>query len=237
MELQIMEQRHMFIYGYENEARTNLLKDIEKAYPVIADSDKPIALYFDNLGLPVKSTLSPKDAIISRDYLHSVIAERLIEKTLESKQECISKMVTALNKVTYMDYKNVYELLNGLKQAKECYLEEYMYGKVNKIVKPYVDMAFFIKYKEMMGINSYIAVIYDKKNPISISSTKAINDLISSRINKVMSLKIAIEPGNWPVYYNTFGDAVEYVHDYGTVELDDAQKEHVKKLKRNLSED
>lgn len=85
-----------------------------------------------------------------------------------------------------------------------------------------------------MGMNSYFGIVYDKKGPLAIPSTRQINNLIGSRINGDISVKIAMEPENWETYVDSNGQFVQATHDYGTVELDDSFQKYMKKVKRNL---
>ena len=63
------------------------------------------------------------------------------------------------------------------------------------------------------------------------SSTQAINNLIGSRINGDISVKVAIEPDDWETYRDSNGQFVGAIHDYGTVELDDSYKKYMKSRK------
>ena len=87
--IEIMEQsRHLFVYGTNDEHRSSFLRSLEKSYPVQVDSNKPIALYFDSLGMPkVEDNLNDKNNYLiraaSREYLSFAVATRILEKSLE----------------------------------------------------------------------------------------------------------------------------------------------------------
>ena len=89
-------------------------------------------------------------------------------------------------------------------------------------------------YKEAMNMKSYFGIIFDKQTPLMPSSTQAINNLIGSRINGDISVKVAIEPDDWETYRDSNGQFVEATHDYGTVELDNSSKTYMKNRERNM---
>lgn len=256
---QIMEQsRHLFIYGYNDEHRSDFLKSLEYDYPVIADSDKPVALYFDSLGMPkLDVNLKDKDGylihVACREYLSFTIATRILERSMEFDKTILdsrlSRLIGLINKiyinknVRHAKIETTLDLLKEIKISRDFYYESYInYAKgmierisIDDIAIPFLQSEMFVRlYKESMNINSYFGIIFDKKSPLTISSTKEINDLIGSRINGDISVKVAIEPNDWETYKDTNGQFVEAVHDYGTVELDDSLKEHMKILTKHF---
>lgn len=252
------QSRHLFIYGYDNDYRSDFLKSLEIAYPVTIDSNKPVALYFNSLGLPkIESSIKDKDTYlihsISREYLYFTVAFKILERSVEIDKSTLDRrlkrLISLINIINsnrnneYKEIETVADLLKEINNTKKFYLENYInYMKgltksisVNDISIPFMQLEMFVnEYKKAMGINSYIGIIFDKKEPLDISSTHAINNLINSRINKDISVKVAIEPNNWDSYRTTNGSFIDAIHDYGTVELDDSYKKHIKILKRQL---
>ena len=253
---QIMEQsRHLFIYGYNNEHRSDFLKNLEYDYPVIADSDKPTALYFDSLGMPeIDVDLKDRDRYLihaaSREHLSFAIATRILERSMEFDRTILdnrlSRLINLINRnknVGHAEIESVEHLLKEIKTSRDFYYESYInYVKglterisIDDAAIPFLQLEMFVRlYKEAMNINSYFGIIFDKKSPLAIPSTQAINNLIGGRINGDMSIKVAIEPDDWETYRDVNGQLVEAIHDYGTVELDDSLKEHMKTLTKHF---
>ena len=252
--IEIMEQsRHLFVYGTNDEHRSSFLRSLEKSYPVQVDSNKPIALYFDSLGMPkVEDNLNDKNNYLiraaSREYLSFAVATRILEKSLEfdGLDSRLSRLINIINNSKNTDYteiKTSQDLLKEIKSSRDFYYEKYIkYIKglvdginIKDITIPFLSLEMFVKlYKEGMDIDSYIGIIFDKKNPIAISSTQSINNLIGSRINKDISIKVSIEPNDWETYIDANGQIIETIHDYGTVELDNSYEENIKRLSKQI---
>ena len=224
-------------------------------YPIKIDSDKPTALYFDSLGLPkVDADFKNKDSYIiqasSREYLFFTIAAKILEKSMEYDRTILNSRLSRLIKIInknknsgYSEIETADQLLKEIKTSRDFYYEnyiKYVKGQIEKVARdnvsiPFLQLEMFVMlYKEAMKINSYFGIIFDKKSALATSSTLAINDLIGSRINKDISMKIAIEPDNWERYIGTNGQFVEATHDYGIVELDDSFKKNMKTLTKHF---
>ena len=69
---EIMQSRHLFIYGYDTNCKSEFLKGLESEYPVSVDSNEPIVLYSNNFGLPKTDvSLAGKD----KYYIHRMSSE------------------------------------------------------------------------------------------------------------------------------------------------------------------
>lgn len=255
---QIMDQsRHQFIFGYDGIQRKQFLENMASHYPIVLDKRSPMSIYVTELGLPkipiCDSELSEyKIYSISREFLYFSIASDIILKAkslndITMLNEKMKKLIDTLNKYginnkNYSRMEDIDDLIRLLLQSKEFYknfyIEYYGSGKdnmeINDIALPFLNFDMFIRnIKSAFNNESYFGVIIDKQSDIALSSTKAINDLVGSRINKDISMKIATEPDKWDSYRNSNGQIIESVHDYGTVELDDSQSQYLKKLKGN----
>ena len=248
---EIMDQsRHQFIYGYNNEHRSNFFKSLEKDYPLTIDANKPTALYFDCLGMPqLDVDLNEKNKYLidaaSREYLSFAIVTKILEKSMEFDKTILdtrlSRLINIINEsrnAGYTEIEKVTDLLKEIKTSRDFYYENYInYVKgltekisIDDISIPFLQLEIFVRlYNEAMNMDSYFGIIFDKKNPLAISSTKAINNLIGARINKDISMKIVTEPDNWETYKDVNGQFIEAIHDYGTIELDNSY-EDMKKL-------
>lgn len=190
---QIMEQsRHLFIYGYNNEHRSKFLRGLEYDYPVIVNSDKPIALYFDTLGIPkIDVDLKDRDKYlinaVSREYLSFAISTKILERSMELDGTILDSRLSRL-----------ISIINGNKNGG--------YGKI----KTTLDLLKEIKISRDFYYESYI------------------------NYAKGLTEEISIEPDDWETYRDVNGQLVEAIHDYGSVELDDSFKKHMKTLIRNF---
>lgn len=250
----IGSNRHQFIYGKDNVKRKSFVKELDNMFPIKIDCDSPIAVCLNEFGLPNISTSdsilkSDKVAILSREYLFFTIAHQILLKSRENigfdlLNSKIEKLLMVLNKYSknpdYPNISNLDELINILAQSKDFYKNyyiNYLSGdseekNIDDIVLPFLELNFFIShYKRCLNINSHFGIIIDKDQDIALSSIKAINLLVGSRINKDISMKIVVEPGKWDSFVAPNGQFVEAVHDYGIVELDNSQSEYIKKLK------
>lgn len=245
---EIMEQsRHQFIYGYNQEHRNEFLRSLENDYPITENSNKPVALYFDTLGIPKTIDETNKNnylaSISSREYIYFSIATKILEYSMKinSIDEKLSKLIEMINIGASKKSKDIKELINDLKISRDFYYKQYINSitgirndfSINDITIPFLKLEMFINlYKEAMNIDSYFGIIIDKKEPFSKQSTQAINKLINGRINKDISIKVALEPGDWETYIDGNGHYIESLHDYGIVEVDDSYQKYIKKLKK-----
>ncbi len=139
----------------------------------------------------------------------------------------------------YYSIEDCDDLIQTLIQSKEFYQKYYIdyYKKeiesasINEVRLPFLPFDMFISdLTTSINNDSYFGIIIDKQKDIALSSTKVINSLVGSRINKDISMKIAVEPKKWDSYISVNGQLIEYVHDYDIVELDDSQSQYSKKI-------
>lgn len=253
----IMDQsRHLFLYGYDGSKRKQFLEDMASSYPIVLDKESPMAIYVTEFALPkIESFNSGFDKykidLVSREFLYFSIVSDILLKTMETNDltllnDRISNLIVTLNKFLNKDYspmRDLNDLIKVLIESKEFYKRYYMeyYGKgndilsINDIALPFMQFDMVIgRLKNALNNNSYFGIILDKQNDIALSSTKAINGLVGSRINKDISMKIATEPDKWTSYVDSNGQLVERIHDYGVVELDDSESQYLKRIKRDI---
>ena len=126
-------------------------------------------------------------------------------------------------------------MINESKTFYKKYYEYYLtHGnsiyKIDEIRIQFVQLELFLKQiKKEINNDSYFALIIDNKKDIFSLSTKVINLYVGSRINDVISMKIATDPNKWKSFVDCNGQFVEAVHDYGEVELDDSYKKMIKR--------
>lgn len=254
----IMDQsRHQFIYGYDGIKRKQFLESLTDNYPIALDENAPAAIYLSDIALP-KIPVSDssidlyKIDLIAREFLYFSIASDILSSAasqvdMDLLNHRIKGLINALNRCfinkDYLPISDFDNLLSALRQSKDFYQKYYMeyYGKgteslsINDIPLPFMQLDMFIKFlKEALNNSSYFGIIVDKQNSMAVASTKAINDLVGSRINQDISMKVALEPDKWDTYIGASDQLIEYIHDYGTVELDDSESEYLKRIKKNL---
>ena len=83
------ESRHHFVYGYDTTKRKEFCESLEKSYPIVMDSDKPMGIYLEEYGLPnIEYDKGLVDMYetwsISREYLWFSIIYRILSNAKES---------------------------------------------------------------------------------------------------------------------------------------------------------
>ena len=251
---EIMDQsRHQFIYGYNTDERTKQIKEMVKDYPIKIGESSPMGIYLENHAITSEKTDHNIDKMLasrmSQEYLCFSIAYTLLDKALDDNDfsaipQRVSTFLTAINQLLIdqesANVKSLQELLQILKMGLNFYQINYnatvetgsFTGHFSDIPMSFMSLDVFIKYfKKMLNNNSYVAVIVDLKNPISSLATQAINEYLTKRCNADLSMKVVCEPGAWATYYDFSGIPVEYIHDYGTVELDESHQKCLENIK------
>lgn len=255
---EIMDQsRHLFVYGYNNDSRKEIVDSLEKDYPVVFDSNKPMAVNIKDLGIPdYKINYDGVDynklILIGKEYFDFTVFDSIIKRTREAYDDDfinqrLKNVYEMLNRSSLnpdpIVIEDIKSLLSVIEEAKDFYhgtYKEYVetgrdYKPIDVITLPFVDLDFLIKrYKSEMNNNSYFGFIIDKQNPIARTSMMAINLYTGARINDNISMKIFTDPNDWDCYKTSDGGFVEAVHDYGEVELDDSVKKYIKEQKRRM---
>ena len=144
-ESEIIDQdRHLFIYGYNNEARKSLIDTIEEDYPVVFDENKPMAVNVKDYGIPImpinnKGIDYDRLRIIGREYFDFSVADALIgrareqydDKTLNERFQRIDNMINRTTfHVSSKEIKDLRDLLDAIAESKDFYKGNY---------KEYVD--------------------------------------------------------------------------------------------------
>ena len=245
LEKNIMEQnRHQFIYGYNTSERQMLLDNLIRLYVIENNVDKPIGIYLSEFNMEFNDG---RDKIrlysIAREFLTFNIIYSILKEVLNNcalDEEDVNKFLNKINHVylksSYSEIKSLNELLLVLKESMEFYNNYYEMEcpNISNLKMPFLDLTMVIKnIKKMINNNSYFAIIINGDN-ISNITKLAINNLLGSRINKDISMKIFCEPGSWNVNYDFNGNIINNIHDYGVVNFDESEREYTRILKNNL---
>ena len=234
----IMEQnRHMFIYD-DGIERQNYLTQLENAYPIKTEQYSPMAIYMDELRLPNVNNEEidkTKIAILTREYLIYSIAYKILKKIYE--QIDINSLNDRINNLSFWLEKNnsdidkineLKQLLQNLEKSVNFYIESYFEvlktGKFSldfdKLPISYMNIEKFTKdIKSFLNNKSYFGIIINQQGQISLELQKAINWLITKRINSNISIKVFCQESNWETYYDLDGTLAENIHDYESVKI------------------
>ncbi|MDE5888938.1 MAG: hypothetical protein K2H20_02850, partial [Bacilli bacterium] len=224
--------------------------------PIVLDQNKPMGIYLDTLGFPkvetdIKTLDNGKLDLFAREYFNFVLWDNLISSfrenvDTEKEQVRIEKFLTRISNLDGHRSKTIEDYARAIKNSRDAFLEAYMKyiqtgeidSFIDKLEVPFIMVEYSIKkFKVMLNNNSFFAVVADNQEVISTYSCRAINNIVSSRINGDISMNVATDPDKWKTYYAQNGQLAEYVHDYGVIELDNSLNEHVKKLKKNFYSD
>lgn len=243
----INEDRHLFIYGYEGDKRSNLLKEIALESQDKFDGKSPIGVYIYDDGLPeikvkVEDMIPLK--ILARDYYSYLICDEILKAVLNTKIENLDEFTYYINKCFLKEKaSSIEEISYMLNKSKDiCYREFINYinnGEISGILfeAPFEFMftVHFVTYlKRNLNMNSYFALLFDVPDDLSIISQKAINDYVGCRNNADISMKVATNNEVWKTLYDLNGNMVQSVHDFGYVEIDNNLNDNMKKIKRKI---
>lgn len=257
----INESRHYFIYGENSKKRSDFLSNLEREYEIEFDKDIPMAIYLDDIGLPNKTINFKKtDTIIiyslARNYLNFIIASNIFRniilklelgKDIPNLEERINSLLSRFNRLfVNPDFKKITsleKLLEAFHESRKFYLNYFLditeKGNtdldISDLQIPFLDMNSFLYYtKKFLNNHSRFCVIADNQKDIHIVSKKAINGIVTSRINEDLSMKVASDINNWNTYLSLNGVLAQSIHDYGVIELDDNYNKQLRRvMKRN----
>lgn len=247
IEREIMQSRHMFIYGKDGQERRDLLKSLEKKYPAKLDSETPVAIYLEEFGLPKEPTYKVADpdrlSTIAYEYLDFSLAHNVVRNAqenipLEELNRRIQTLLENMNHFTSnLNLKSIQDLEQLLRETRDFYKKYFIsystQGKemsIDKLKLPFLMFDLWVQqYKTALNSDSYFALMVDKQEPMSILSTKCINQYVGSRCNRDISMKVATSPDGWDSYVDRNGQFIEAIHDYGVVEIDDSYNQYIRR--------
>lgn len=239
----ISNSRHQIIYGSSSEERIKLLMELSKENPVVKDKNVPIAIYIDDFNPNIDKVSESADenqvSILCKDYFAYLVAFFLTEELKKIKIESsnIKNFLQQINNL-YLNFnqkeiESLEELSDKLKKAKDFYLEKLIELLANGSIKInfsatsfwYFELERFIrKVKQLLKNDSYIMILLNYEENVMLEMQKVVNNLISSRINKDISIKLASDRKNIKTYYAQNRQLIEAINDFGVIYLDDEQK-------------
>lgn len=242
------QDRHMFIYGYQNEERSKLLETMALESQKNFDGNSPIGIYISDIGLPnVQVKQANVDMtvlkLLARDYCSYLMCSEILKVVLSSKAPDDSdKFLKNINKMFLKrEVSSLEEVCSLLEESKvicyDTFVNYSMYGVahdyLSKIPFKFISSSYFIScLKRCINMKSYFALLFDTCDEMSTISQMAINDYVGCRNNADISIKVATSYENWRTYYCLNGCLIENVHDYGFVEIDDNLEKHIKRMKK-----
>lgn len=241
------EDRHLFIYGYEEGKRSNLLKEIALGSQNNFDGKSPIGVYIYDKGLP-EMKVKREDMIplktLARDYYSYLICDEILKAVLNTKKENLDEFTYYINKYFLKEKaSSIEEISYMLNRTKDiCYKEFVNYannGEISGILfeAPFefmFVMDFVSHLRKSLNMNSYFALLFDVPDDLSMISQMAINDYIGCRNNADISVKVATDNEVWKTLYDLNGNMIQSIHDFGYVEMDSNFSDYMKKIKRKI---
>ena len=243
------ENRHLFMYGYNSNKREQLLKGISEKYPFNFNDNKSCIVYIDEIGLPNITTnaknLDPvKIKRIAISFLEFSIIQNIanrINNTDIKDDDRLSELIDEFNSISNIQYKNLDEIISSLEKSKKFYCsfyEEYLKTGNDEFGKKHFsdlditfipDLSMFVRdIQEATNNNASFQILLDRKEKIPVVSVMAINSIINMRCNKELSIKVACSPDEWETYADLNKSSIDYIHDYGILELDDSYNKYLK---------
>lgn len=233
----ITNSRHQIIYSDDSNKRRELFKNLEKNNPICTNINKPFSVYLEDLGPNIVGLDESLDKIkissMTREYLYFEICYEIISKikNLDLNKESLKFFLERINSLFAQNYDilSLDELANSLLNSKEFYgngLNDYSKaGNINFNITdmniPFMDLESFIKkVKKLINNSSYLCLLLNHEEDISIYSMKSVNNLIASRINKDISVKLATGNKTWRTYLADNNEHIDSVHDYDIIYLD-----------------
>lgn len=246
------ESRHQFIYNEDLSEGREFIKSLEEDYPIDINSDRPVAIRLIPNGLAMAGEYenTTNASLIASEYLSfSIVYNILLKiKDLEEKidlDKTFEALINSLNRVSVKKdepIKDFEDLLNVLSDSMMFYYCNYTNKNTNitfdELRMPFIMLDYAIRrIKKAINLNSYFGIIVEDIPGLSLNSVKAVNDLINSRINADLSIKVFATPNSWKTYYDSNGQLIQSPHDYGTVDLDQSYSRHTRELKRKYGYD
>ncbi len=244
---------HQFLYSYNGENRKKMLQGLEGEFPLKLDDNGGCAIYMDDFALPDMERKfndnEYREQVIASEYLCLGIIEKIINKTiidvdLEFYQESIAKLLKRINSLYLSDKEKPFysldEFLDSIKEAREFYYNNYVNmmetgdftGNLDSLRIGFIDLNMFMQmYKMVLNYKGHFSVIIDQQRRESVLSQMAVNSLVCSRCAGSVAMKVACQPEEWVTYFGFNKQMAESVHDYSSVELDNALYEQVRKLR------
>lgn len=258
-ECEIMQNnRHQFIAGYNSKERAQFLQKLVADYPIILDNSIPGAIYLEEFGLPhTEMVVSNIDetmlSIIAREYLNFSLFYSLLDTTkkqidLSRINERVMKFLNIVNRFflnrNFNKLDNFEDLVDILRKIQLVYKDTYVQLlksgtfsiSYNELPIARLDMDFLLNYyKKMLNNDSYFCFIVDVHDKISLLSQKAINEFVTKRINRNISMKIVCDFNQWDTFYDLNGIKADYMHDYDIIDLDGNGTEYIRKRKMEIN--
>ena len=233
MDRVIWDSWHKFVY-YDNDDKSNILDDLSK-YRVKLNSNEPIVIYINDLGLPNVIDETKVDRYIIEFFHHRyyelLILLSIIDKLIRDID--IDVLNSRFRRLFHLlsdnvDINDVIELRDLLDKCINIYKNEYVnYIETGILGKFYNDLEIsnviidmiVSCIKKSIGLEKYFSFVIDGDNIISKYSQMSINDYIASRCTGYLSINVLLSINNWKYYYSSNGQLIENIHDYSEIDL------------------
>ncbi len=250
----IMDQpRHQFLYAYDTEERSTLLRNVINDNPIRVEENQSSALNLTDYGLEDVSVEGKNIdkyllASVAKRYFRASLVELILSKidedidihTNENRLKNFLTFINRFNKINgekrCQSYQDILEKVRITKEYYHQFYLDYIAGRKKEIeINPLlfdIDLErFILEVQKFLRNRASLIILIDKTKKISPYSTMAINEIIGARLDNTLALKIVLEDEMWESFYDTNGQFIQDTHDYETVCLDDSHREYVNKLK------
>ena len=246
----LINRDNQFIYCNDKNKRKEYLMSIEKDNPIVTNSQTPIVVYTNDFSLDKENKLyfdrNYMLSKISNEHLNFSLLKSTIEKILSQDDLKISlekakEFLKFIEKISFdkdLKLSSLEELLDYLKESCYFYKEYYNDFVENESTKKdildlklsnvtYESMLY--KIKKMLNNSSYLVLIFDKQNDISLNTARSINNLFINRNSSDLSIKVACEENSWPTYSNQNDINLVEGIDFKSINLSDNGIQYIKK--------
>lgn len=246
----ILQSRHQVLYGRRGKEREAFLRQLEKDHPIVADQDSSSVIYLDrinfiktehfNLNVDFGQLSMAVNEYFQSSILYNILNAMKNQVDPNLLQERFTSMFHTL---TYLASLSGVQLksMNDVVEFLRCTRDEWeelgqqiieIGSCFRKKIPAFVDIQMLdcLQWRDALNNAKPFLVIADIEEDIPSISQQAINGVLGSRCNKSLSLKLVLEPDQWKTSYDSAGNLVQSVHDYGIEELDDSYKIYMKKM-------
>lgn len=231
MDKVVLENKHKFVY-YDNKSIKDL-RMISKNYPPKINSEEPIAIYIKTTGLPSRVSVNK---FISRDIIKvfhenyfqllifsemiNVLSKNIDNVELNNRLKRVFRLCSCVFREKIDDIKKLKKIINDSKKnLVNAYYEYLRHSKINFYDD--VSMSFMlINYlipilKDAIGLKKHFGIILELNENISLYNCVALNDYISYRNSKDVSINVLLSGDTKLEFYCTSnGEIVESIYDY-----------------------
>lgn len=241
----IMNQKHVFIYGEEQE-RTKYLLSLAESYKLEEHQVQPVVIYTDNVGLSdCENNFNEEDRLramcLQQEYFELTITSLIIEKlskvlTDKERDTLEYNLPFLLNENIQSLDKAQKALLSSQEVSKEIYNSYIKSGEINQKLVNEMEIAnifmesLLTEIKEEIPSISDFAIIINKTSAYGTIYRRVINTYIDAREHNIFNIKVGCQDiKDWGDSGTIDGRIIQDTHCYSYVRMDDFKLQRTKK--------